>query len=649
MSLDTNVYKIPSFSKMGYEVARKERKELERDLGTKEAEKSFNAAQNAFTGGLKQDLELAWESFSTASKQAEKTGSEEDRKVAMQKKAMLDGILTAGSTQIDNANKQYQTARSVEFQGYADSPENISGNYTKFVNRNWESKLDQNGNLMVKEGDQFVPWNKSSVYSAQVNDNNSFLIPKKIEEGKFVYPDSFLQNMSGAIKNAASKEEANQLLEDEFEYMMKTNKAFFSDVMVHYEIADRKTIDGKQGLSMNDIRSAENRAMTDEKYLQRATESYLSDMKERLGMFDAKEGLGGTQSFNQTFKLDGQEIEGEFYVLPDGKKVGDISAIGFDEDGDYYVRQDLGSGMSTVRKASDADVAMVQEKLGINISRLQKEDNKESVKAEEPAKAEEVSSDPELDNLFSDIKTETSTDSDRLGLGVAPAANTETTMNPQTGVAPPVGSEYMLPDTFYENLLDYEGGISTKESDLAYDANPDAPMYNGKRAHTNKGVQYKVFKTWAKESGIPESKWKERFLSLSDKDTLQIVDGFTKRSGADNFESPVLRSLFTQNAWGTGKVWAADFKKGRSKEYRALLDWLQGETGLDFKNTGKITAEEAKAIEKVFQENPEGFVNEFIDKKKTYFTSLGENYKANGKGWNKRAEDLRSRMLAQVS
>ena len=636
MSLDTNVYKIPSFSKMGYEIARKERKELERDLGTKEAEKSFNAAQNAFTGGLKHDLELAWESFSTASKQAEKTGSEEDRKIAMQKKAMLDGILTAGSTQIDNANKQYQTARAAEFQGYADSPENISKSYTNFVNRNWESKLDENGNLMVKEGDNFVPWNKSSVYSAQVNDNNSFLIPKKIEEGKYVYPDSFLQTMSGAIKNASSREEANQLLEDEFEYMLKTNKAFFSDVMVHYEIADRKTIDGKQGLSMQDIRSAENRAMTDEKYLQRATDSYLSDMKERLGMFDAKEGLGGTQSFNQTFKLDGKEIEGEFYVLPDGKKVGDISAIGFDEEGDYYVRQDLGSGMSTVRKASDADVAMVQEKLGINISRLQKEDEKEAVKSDE------VKTDPDLDNLFSGMKAEGGSDSDRLGLGVAPK------MNPQTGVAPPADVDLMLPDSFYENLLDFEGGIATSEKDNAYAANPDAPMYNGKRAHTNRGVQYKVFKEWAKGEDIPESQWKERFLSLTPQETLQIVDGFTKRSGADQFESPVLRSLFTQNAWGTGKVWAADFKKGRSSDYRSLLDWLQGETGLDFKNTGKISEAEAEAIEKVFEKNPAKFVNEFIDRKITHYKTL-DDFGTFGDGWTKRSEDLRRRMLAQLS
>ena len=220
--------------------------------------------------------------------------------------------------------------------------------------------------------------------------------------------------------------------------------------------------------------------------------------------------------------------------------------------------------------------------------------------------------------------------------------------NNQTGVAPPADMEVMLPDTFYENLLDYEGGVSTSESDLAYDANPDAPMYNGKRAHTNKGVQYRIFKQWAEEQGIPKSQWGDRFLSLTPQETVSIVDGFTKRSGSDNFESPVLKAMFTQNAWGTGKVWAADFRKSGSSRYRALLDWLQGETGLDFKNTRFISKEEAEAIEKVFNENPKEFINTFIDKKKIYFTSLGDNYTEHGDGWNRRAEDLRDRMLAEL-
>jgi len=114
-----------------------------------------------------------------------------------------------------------------------------------------------------------------------------------------------------------------------------------------------------------------------------------------------------------------------------------------------------------------------------------------------------------------------------------------------------------------------------------------------------------------------------------------------------NLKDPVLRSLFTQNLWGTGKVWAADFKKGRSSEYRSILDWLQGETGLDFKNTSRMSKEEAEAIQKVYDKDPKEFINQFTDKKKTYFATL-DTYNKFGKGWERRAEDLRDKALASV-
>ena len=170
---------------------------------------------------------------------------------------------------------------------------------------------------------------------------------------------------------------------------------------------------------------------------------------------------------------------------------------------------------------------------------------------------------------------------------------------------------------------------------------------DGKRAHTNRGVQYGMFKNWASKNNISEKDYKERFLNLSETEAVRIVDDLTSEAGLMNLKDPVLRSLFTQNLWGTGKVWAADFKKGRSSEYRSILDWLQGETGLDFKNTSRMSKEEAEAIQKVYDKDPKEFINQFTDKKKTYFATL-DTYNKFGKGWERRAEDLRDKALASV-
>ena len=45
------------------------------------------------------------------------------------------------------------------------------------------------------------------------------------------------------------------------------------------------------------------------------------------------------------------------------------------------------------------------------------------------------------------------------------------------------------------------------------------------------------------------------FLDMNESTAKAIVDDYAKESGASNFQDPVLRSFFTQNSWGTGKVW----------------------------------------------------------------------------------------------
>lgn len=208
-------------------------------------------------------------------------------------------------------------------------------------------------------------------------------------------------------------------------------------------------------------------------------------------------------------------------------------------------------------------------------------------------------------------------------------------------------------DTYYNNLLVAEGGISTDPTDSAASrpGNQDAPktIVKGKERlqHTNKGVTYEVFKNWAEGKGIKKEDYHNRFLNLSDDETKEIADSYTISIGADNFKSTALRAIFTQNAWGTGKVWAADFKSGRSPEYRAVLDWLQENTGMEFQSTGKMSAEEAKAIEEFYNKDPKGFIETYTDKKIQHYKTL-DTYKQHGAGWVKRAKELRDELIAEL-
>jgi lysozyme family protein len=201
--------------------------------------------------------------------------------------------------------------------------------------------------------------------------------------------------------------------------------------------------------------------------------------------------------------------------------------------------------------------------------------------------------------------------------------------------------------------LKYEGGVSTDPDDLAAGnpENQDAPKttVNGKQRlqHTNKGVTYSVFKNWAEEKGIKQKDYHDRFLNLSDDETKDIIDSYTRSVGADRLQSPALRAIFTQNAWGTGKVWAADFKGGRSPEYRAVLDWLQESTGMEFQSTGKMSAEEAKAIEEFYNKDPKGFIETYTEKKIQHFKTL-DTFDKHGKGWVRRVEELRDQLIADL-
>lgn len=191
-------------------------------------------------------------------------------------------------------------------------------------------------------------------------------------------------------------------------------------------------------------------------------------------------------------------------------------------------------------------------------------------------------------------------------------------------------------DWFYKNVLKFEGGVSTDPRDGAakVSGNQDAPLVNGKLAHTNKGVTYSVFKSWAKSQGIPASDYHKKFLSLTDTDVKHVVDMYTVNSGAVYFEDPILRAIFTGHAWGGGSAVPGALnetyknKKGEvvkySDEYQGVKHFFEEITGQKLNSLTKITPEFAAKIEDYYNQNKAEFLTRYDKLKADHYSKLND-------------------------
>lgn len=648
-TLDTNVYKLPSFSKQAFKLQQEEKKERETEVSATRAEDTYMQNKHLLQGDFARDAGGAFGAFQEAGIKYKKTGAESDRLAMKEASAQLSLVIGAAKTQLDFAGKQYTEAVANQFDGYSMPKEDIQKSYAAFNNRSWETKFE-NGKMMVKEGSTFVPLNQSSIYSSTPNPSNTYMIPKAVQQGKYVLADSFAREFKSV--SGASTEEKISKINSNIDYRFTNDPAFISDAAMHYEINDLGKF--KNGYSADERRAAEKRYAEDPEYALAVQQSYKKDVAVKFEMYSGTSSKGFNSSPSVvSYGKKGEEKEIALFTLD--KKVGNILGVGQDGEGNYYKVVDMGSGMTSTQPATDVDLAVVRGQAGEIPNIMESEAKPTEQPAEEQAPQEQA---PEEQTNEEQTPQETTEEKQTQGFGglQLDLPSMRNTPNPVTGRAAPVAAEApadaetgaaMLPEWYYDNLIKFEGGVSTDKDDNAWALNPDAPTVNGKRAHTNRGVQWNVYKNFAERNGIPKSEWNNTFLEMSKSTAKAIVDDYAKASGASNFQDPVLRSFFTQNSWGTGKVWAADFKKGRSSEYRAVLDWLQGETGLNFANTGKINQEEAKAIEELYKKDPKKFIETFADKKEQHFKTL-DDYKKFGDGWIRRLKELESEAIASL-
>jgi hypothetical protein len=212
-----------------------------------------------------------------------------------------------------------------------------------------------------------------------------------------------------------------------------------------------------------------------------------------------------------------------------------------------------------------------------------------------------------------------------------------------------------LPSFYTDNLLAFEKGVSTDTGDpaAASDRNKNAPIVDGKKAHTNRGVTYDKFESWAKSIGLPKSNYKDRFLNLTEADALAVAEGEATRIGANNFKEPALSAIFTQNTWGGGSPFIAPSLTKYSDEYRAVSVWLN-KNGVKLSKYNKISPKEASQIDALYKKNPKVFLDEYFDAWMLSHSRMDISVDVNGKkttawdrnknGWYNRANDLKKRL-----
>jgi len=98
---------------------------------------------------------------------------------------------------------------------------------------------------------------------------------------------------------------------------------------------------------------------------------------------------------------------------------------------------------------------------------------------------------------------------------------------------------------YVQHVLKWEGRTSSDQDDTAAACAP----YNG-AVHTNKGVTYCTFRTYAASLGI-QPVTHARFLSLTNEDVSKFIALFVRNARASEMPTPIALSV-TEAAWLSG-------------------------------------------------------------------------------------------------
>lgn len=640
------VFKVPELGKMGYELELRDQAMQEKKAQKRDAEVYRTGGEKAYSdniyklqGRYKDDVELLYNKLEEYGTRYEQTGDASALRMVNGISSQIKGIVNDYNTQVGMAVKGAQKADAAGWNGFVGDRALFDERMSEVLNPSEVTgRKFENGQLLYQINGQYVPRTQTDYGSQNPNNKNTVLVQEASKLGKFVVPSYYESENKYMALNATSVQNAQNSLLNEFRYEFPNNPELQADVAVAYAIS-RRNLDPKNisVAEMNKIVARiqlnENGDPVDPVFRKEALEFY--------------EGKLSNIAVNR-YASKSQDIDVKLVPMEGGGQQTVVDSETPVEEG-----SDGGTEVKTNIKIPETKFPTT----------AQKGEKKTPEQTEQPQfgppspeqvieKAAEEIQDVELEDV---PEAEEEFDS---SFGISEKTlDVVKTVKGGKGERDVVRIERTLPDYYTNNLLDFEGGKSTKQSDAAYEANPDAPVVNGERVHTNIGVTWNTYKSWAKSFGIPESEMESRFLNLKPNEALAVAEHFSAKSGANNFKNPALAALYTQNAWAGGTPFLAT--KG-SNEYRALSVMLEKNGVKLDKDLTSISADEATQITALFEKNPQKFIDDYFDAymishsrmSKTVKDGNGNptaNWDLNKRGWYRRANEFKKALAEQLN
>lgn len=659
------VFKVPELGKQGYQLelqqeARQEKREKERDreIYRTGGESAFNDNAYKLKGRYLTEAQDLYKEFEKVGAMFKQTNDPSLLRKANELSNQIKGVVNDFNTQVGVPLKLAAQADTKQWQGYmgnrddfdkemesvlADVPHKIINNRMHYL---WQ------GEYLPKEQ---TPWG-----SGKPNEYNTVMVRETTDLGKYVVPSYYEKGLSSLAKNAMSVETLANAVSNQFNYDLENIPTLAADVAVAYAIHTGRL--PAKNISVNDMQKvialySDPNAPSSEadKNFKKAADDWYRGRLINISAnryaaeygFDSKsetetkeapvEAATGEQKSDPAGV--GLPIKTDTEEAPAEPTVEDAPVEAAVEETEGKEKQDLdpaGLGLPVVNPPAPT----AAERVGME------EAAKPPTEVELPRKEGEATPEPELKDVTTSPETKEGMTETSINVRIATdkKGKTEVTSIKRT-----------LPEYYTNNLLDFEGGISTDEGDVAASRNKNAPMVNGKKAHTNKGVTYDYFEGWAKRIGIPKKDWKDRFLNLTNAEALAVAEDVATQKGTSNFKTPFLAGIFTQNAWGGGGVY---FKTSGTEEYKAILSMLKA-NGIEPSETSVITEKDAAKIEALYNKNPKQFLDDYFDAyivAHSRLSKLAKNkqgelvptWMINRNGWTRRADEFKKAIAKEI-
>ena len=602
------VFKVPELGKMGYELELRDQAMQEKKAQRRESEVYRTGGEKAYSdnvyklqGRYKEDAELLYNKLEEYGTKYEMTGDASALRMVNQLSGQIKGIVNDYNTQIGTAINSASKADEKGWEGYVGDRSSFDEQISSVLNpSDITGRKFENGQLLYQINGEWTPRSQTDYGSQSPNSKNTVLVQEASNMGKYVVPSYYESQNKFLAINASSAESASNSIINEFRYEYPNNPELQADAAVAYAIKARG-LDPKN-ISVTEMNKIIARFQNDEVFRKQALDFY----EQKLGKVAANR--WASQQSGLVVNQIPREGEGQETVVDAETPAEETVTEGKEE--------------TSTETTANTNIKIPETKFPTVAEKQEPAPQSPSTPPQQPKaqggqaqfgppspeqvieKAAEEIQDVELEDV---PETEEEFDP-QFGINEQTLDVVRVTKG-ENGKPDVVSIKRTLPEIYTNNLLKFEGGISSDESDPAYGDNPTAPVVNGERIHTNIGVTWNVYKSWAKAFGIPEADMESRFLNLKPNEALAVAEHIAETKGSNNFKNPALIGLFTQNAWGGGGVLG---KTEGSPEYQATISMLEA-NGIKLSSKHRISKEDAANIEELYNKNPKKFLDDYFD------------------------------------